>query len=226
MKNKSFKAITLLAIAFTLIVVACKKKDYYLDGGISQQSEAEKNMTTYDFLASRPNHVFDSLVKVIDLANAKSLVNQSNITFYVVPNDAIMRFQRRFVPSDRQAPRPLSKIGADTLLMLLKRFIIPGNRISLEQAVIDKRKYYKDNNGDSLNIYGKGGGVNAGSSIQTSAYYMEYEHRKIKNVDSINYSSGIQTHNLITANARVHVMVRGANFSAGLKLRYFRQSDN
>lgn len=226
MKSTSFKMITLLTVAITLVVTACKKKDYYMDGGVSQQSEAEKKMTTYDFLKSRPNHVFDSLVKVIDLANAKDLVNQPNITFYASPNDAVMRFQRRFTPSDRQAPRPLSKIGTDTLMMLLKRFIIPGNQVTLEQAVIDKLKYYKDNNGDSLNIYGKGGGINAGSSIQTSAYYMEYEHRKIKKVDSINYTSGIQTHNLITANARIHVLVRGANFSAGLKLKYFRVSDN
>ncbi|WP_316789958.1 hypothetical protein [Pedobacter frigoris] len=226
MKSTSFKTITLLTVAITLIVAACKKKDYYMDGGLSQQSDAEKNMTTYDFLASRPNHVFDSLVKVIDLANAKDLVNQANITFFASPNDAIMRFQRRFTPSDRQAPRPLAKIGVDTLRMLLKRFIIPGNRVTLEQAVVDKLKYYKDNNGDSLNVYGRGGGINAGSSIQTSAYYMDYEHRKIKNVDSINYTSSIQTHNLITSNARVHVLNRNGNFSAGLKLKYFRVSDN
>ncbi|TDQ07333.1 hypothetical protein [Pedobacter metabolipauper] len=226
MKNTSFNKISLLTVAIILMLAACKKKEYYLDGGISRQSEAELKMTAYEFLASRPNHVFDSLVKIIDLADAKAIVNQSNITFYAVPNEGVMRFQRRFSPSDRQAPRPLVKIGVDTLRMLLNRFIIPSYNVSLEQAVVDKLKYYKDNNGDSLNIYGKGGGINAGSSIQTSAFNMEYEHRKIKVVDSINYVSGIQTHNLQTANARIHVLTPGSNFAGGLKLKYFRVNDN
>lgn len=226
MKHTSFKNIALLAMAISLIITACEKKEYYVDGGLSRQSEAEMKMSVYEFLASRPDHGFDSLVKVIDLANAKDLVNQSNITFYAAPNDAVARFQRRFTPSDKQPARPLAKIGVDTLRMLLGRFIIPGNRITLEKAVLDKIKYYKDNQGDSVNIYGLGGGINAGSSIQTSAYYMEFEHRKINKVDSIIYRAGIQTHNLVTANAMIHVLKRDANFSAGLKLKYFRQNDN
>ncbi|PTS91967.1 hypothetical protein DBR11_28025 [Pedobacter sp. HMWF019] len=226
MKHSSFKNFFLLAFATSLAISACKKNEYFIDGGLSQQSEAEKNMTTYDFLASRPNHVFDSLVKIITLTNTKGLINQNNITLYAAPNEAIMRFQRRFTPSDKQAPRPLAKIGVDTLKMLLNRLIIPGYKITLEQAVGDKLRTYKDNNGDSINVYGKGGGVQPGSSVQTSAYYMEYEHRKIKKVDSVNYTGSIQTHNLITANARIHVLSPGSNFGLGLKQKYYRETDN
>lgn len=222
MKNTSFKTIAITIVAAVGMISACKKSNYYVDGGLSGQSAAEMNMTTYDFLASRPNHVFDSLVKIIDLTNTKGVVNQANITFYAAPNDAVVRFQSTFVPSDKFAVRPLAKFGVDTLKMLLNRFIIPGYKLTLEKAVIDKVQYYKDNNGDSLLIYGKGGGVNAGSSIQTSAYYMNYEHRKIKKVDSVNYTGEIQTHNLITANARLHVLRNGANFGAGLKTPYFK----
>ncbi len=227
MKNYISKKSIVIAFGFVCIAIAsCQKKDYFNDGGLSRQSEAEKNMTTYDFLASRPNHMFDSLVRIIDLTNGKALVNQSNITFYACPNPAVMRFQRRFVPSDKQAPRPLSKIGVDTLTMLLKRFILVDNQISLDRAVVDKKKAYKDLNTDSLVIYGVSGITNPGSSVRTGADYMTYEHRKIKVKDSINYASGMQTHNLITANATLHILSNDANFSCGFKLKYFRINDN
>lgn len=224
MKNTSFKTIGLTVFALVLMISACKKSGYYVDGGLSGQSEAEMNMTTYDFLASRPNHAFDSLIKIIDLTNTKAVVNQANITFYAVPNAAVIRFQSQFVPADRIQVRPISKVGLDTLKMLLNRFIISGNKITLEKAVIDKKQYYKDSNGDSLLIHGKGGGVNAGSSVQTSAYNMVYEHRKIRRVDSANFEAGIQTHNLITANARLHILKNGANFGAGLKTPYYKSN--
>lgn len=223
MKNYITKKNIIIAFGFVCIAIAsCQKKDYFNDSGISRQSEAEKNMSTYDFLASRKNHMFDSLVKIIDLANAKALVNQPNITFYACPNSAVMRFQVRFTPDDRQKPRPLNKIGVDTLTMLLKRFILVNNKVTLERAVADKVKAYKDNNADSLVIYGISGITNPGSSIRTSADYMTYEHRKVKVIDSVNYASGIQTHNLITANAVLHVLGDGSNFGGGLKVKYFR----
>jgi hypothetical protein len=225
MKNNSFKII-IFSCAIALVLSACQKDEYYVDGGLSGQPESEKSMSAYDFLLSRPNHMFDSLIKIVNLTNSKALINQKNITLYAMPDDGVMRFQRRFNASDRLTPRPLSKIGVDTLKMLLNRFIVPNADITLEKAVADKAKYYKDNNTDSLMVYGVGGGVNAGSSIQTSAYRMYYEHRKIKGVDSVIYGSEIQTHNLITANARIHVLARGGNFSAGLKLKFFRTNDN
>ncbi|MGF6926513.1 hypothetical protein QFZ48_002013 [Chitinophaga sp. W2I13] len=221
-KLTSLKTAILLAAGAVLVLASCRKNDYYLDGGLSQQSEAEKNMPLYDFLKSRSNHMFDSLVKIIDLTDARSIVNQSNITFFAAPNNAVMRLQMNFNPDDRQALRPLENIGKDTLLKLLGRFLIPNVKITLEQALKDKSKYYKALNGDSLFIYGRGGGVSAGSSLQTSAFYVEYEHLKIPGMDSIKYTGGIQTHNMITANAVVHVLTYGSSFAAGLKQKYFR----
>ncbi|HEY8956899.1 hypothetical protein [Chitinophaga sp.] len=218
----SLKTAILLAAGALLVLASCRKNDYYVDGGLSRQSEEEKKMPVYDFLKSRSNHMFDSLVKIIDLTDAKSVVNQANITFFAAPNNAVMRLQMNFNPDDRQALRPLDAIGKDTLLKLLGRFIIPNAQITLEQALKDKQKYYKALNGDSLFIYGRGGGVSPGSSLQTSAFYLEYEHVKIPGVDSIKYTGSIQTHNMITGNAVVHVLTYGSSFAAGLKQKYFR----
>ncbi|SEW30326.1 hypothetical protein [Chitinophaga arvensicola] len=218
----SLKKLLLAAAGIIVMLAACRKDDYYVDGGLSHQSREEQNMPVYDFLASRSNHMFDSLIKIIDLTGTKSLVNQAGITFFAVPNPGVMRLQMNYNPDDRQALRPLASIGKDTLVKLLNRFIITGAKISLETALNDKVRYYKDLNGDSLMISGKGGGVNAGSSVQTSAFYLEYVHVKIPGTDTIRFTGNMQTHNLITANAIVHVLNNSSSFAAGFKLKYFR----
>lgn len=221
-KNISLKKAALLATLTMLMFSACRKDNYYVDGGLSKQSEEEKRMTVYEFLASRPNHIFDSLVKIIDLTNSKALVNQANITFFAAPNKSVLRLQMNYTPDDRQTPQALANIGKDTLLALLGRFIIPNAKVSLEQAVKDRTKYYKALNGDSLIISGVDGGTSATSSLQTSAYRIMFEHLKIPGVDTVRYNASIQTHNLITANAIVHVLSNGSSFAAGLKQKYFR----
>ncbi|NML38161.1 hypothetical protein HHL17_13225 [Chitinophaga sp. G-6-1-13] len=222
-KNISIRTIVLVIIAAAVALASCRKDNYYMDGGLSGQSEAEKNLSVYDFLASRSNHMFDSLVKIIDLTNSKALVNQANITFFAVPNKGIRRLQLNYVPDDKQAPKPLAEIPKDTLLLLLNRFIIPNAKITLEQAVKDKKKFYRAGNGDSLYIYGTDGGIKpGGSTIQTSAFTIEFEHLKIPGTDTVKYVGKMQTHNLITANAVVHVLNEGSSFGAGLKQLYNR----
>lgn len=215
-----------VTVLLLLIFFACRKNDYYVDGGLAHQSGAQLNMSTYDFLTQNDNHKFDSLVKIIDLTNSKALVNQQNITFYVVPNTGVMRFQRRFNASDRLPPRPLAGIGVDTLKMLLNRFIIPDNELKLTQTDKNYNQYYQDNNKDSLLIYFISGISTVGSAVRTSADRMEYEHRKVPVLDSVNYRVGIQTHNLQTKNAVLHILSEGSSFSGGFKMPFFRINDN
>ncbi|WP_339070940.1 hypothetical protein [Chitinophaga sp. 212800008-4] len=222
MKKIAIKKAILMAGAAMMLLTACRKNNYYIDGGLSGQSAAEMQMTVYDFLASRADHQFDSLIKIIDLTNSKTLVNQPNITFFALNNKAVQRFQLNFKPDDRQGARPLDEIGKDTLVKLLGRFIIPNMRISLEQAVKDGQKYYAAVNGDSLYIAGKGGGTGVSSSLQTSAYRLEFTHVKIPGTDTVQFVGNMQTHNLVTANAMVHVMDNRASFAAGFKQKYFR----
>ncbi|TWF33947.1 fasciclin domain-containing protein [Chitinophaga polysaccharea] len=221
-KNISLKQTALLAAIGMLVFSACRKNDYYIDGGLSKQSEEEKRMTVYDFLKSRSNHMFDSLVKIIDLTNTKAAVNAANITFFAAPNNAVLRLQMNYNPDDRQTPKPLADIGKDTLTTLLARFIVPNAKVDLETAVKDKQRYYPAANGDSLLLSGVDGGTSASSSLQTSAYRMVYTHLKIPGVDTVTYAASIQTHNLVTANAIVHVLTNGSSFAAGLKQKYNR----
>ncbi|MDF2515719.1 MAG: Uncharacterized protein K0R59_1015 [Sphingobacterium sp.] len=77
---KKAGAYPLFALLFFQLLTSCSKNDYINDGGVHQ---AKVNMTTYDYLASHPK--FDSLVRIIDRANLKELVN-SDITFYATTN--------------------------------------------------------------------------------------------------------------------------------------------
>ena len=77
---KKISAYSLFALLFFHVFASCTKDDYINDGGVHQ---AKVNMTTYDYLASHPK--FDSLVRIIDRANLKDLVN-SDITFYATTN--------------------------------------------------------------------------------------------------------------------------------------------
>lgn len=69
-----------MVLVLGLLLTACKKDKYKNDGGVHNPNV---NMTTYDFLKQHGS--FDSLVKAIDMAGLKDMVN-SDITFFAVPD--------------------------------------------------------------------------------------------------------------------------------------------
>lgn len=62
------------------LMTGCTKDDYKNDGGVSQ---AEVNMTTYDYLTSNPQ--FSQLVKLIDKAGLQDKFN-GNVTLFAINN--------------------------------------------------------------------------------------------------------------------------------------------
>ncbi len=71
-----------LVMTTILIAAASCKKDAVVNGELSQ---AEVNMTTYDYLKSHPRQMFDTTLMIIDKAGMKDLINGPG-TFFV-PND-------------------------------------------------------------------------------------------------------------------------------------------
>jgi hypothetical protein len=82
------KHIGIYIIFCLAVLAACKKDDYKNDGGVSN---AFVDMTTYDYLKSNPQ--FDSLVKVIDKAGLKDVVN-GNVTLFATTNYGIVDYIR------------------------------------------------------------------------------------------------------------------------------------
>ena len=81
---KTFKLFILCAFLITAFY-SCKKEDVI--GG--KLFTAKVNMTTYDYL--KTNHLFDTLVIMIDKLNLKDEVNSSG-TFFAVTNYSIHNF--------------------------------------------------------------------------------------------------------------------------------------
>lgn len=82
------KLLYLLVLTITAwcVISSCQKDDYINDGG---RSKAYVDLTTYDFLKSHGK--FDSLIKVIDRAGLKDLVN-SGITFFACTDYSVASY--------------------------------------------------------------------------------------------------------------------------------------
>ncbi|WP_156306411.1 hypothetical protein [Sphingobacterium endophyticum] len=83
---------TIYILLLLILASSCKKVDYKNDGGVS---DPHVNKTTYDFLKEHGS--FDSLVRVIDHAGIKDIIN-SKITLFVTSDYGI----REYVSAKKQ----------------------------------------------------------------------------------------------------------------------------
>ncbi|MCW8313028.1 MULTISPECIES: hypothetical protein [Sphingobacterium] len=97
------KKITGLFALLLLLAMACEKDNYKVDGG---KSEAHVNKTTYDFLKEHGS--FDSLVKIIDHAGIKDIVN-SNVTFFTTTDYGV----REYVAAKKQ--EKIAEVGNENI---------------------------------------------------------------------------------------------------------------
>lgn len=83
---------TLYILLLLIFASSCKKEDYKNDGG---KSDPHVNKTTYDFLKEHGS--FDSLVRIIDHAGIKDIIN-SKVTLFVTSDYGI----REYVSAKKQ----------------------------------------------------------------------------------------------------------------------------
>ena len=127
-------------MAATLSFTSCKKDGYKNDGG---QSDAFVNMTTYDFLRSKP--VFDSLVRMIDHAGMKDAVN-GNITFFATTNYgvadfvAVRKVRRGAQLGNENLPFSIDSLPASEMADSLKIYMFDG-KINRDQMTVSGQLY-------------------------------------------------------------------------------------
>lgn len=123
-----------------VLLIACEKNDYINEGGLH---DPHVNMTTYDFLNSHPK--FDSLVRIIDKAGLKDLVN-SDITFFATTNEGVADYvsakkQKRIIEvGDENISFSIDDLNADTLRDSLKMYMFTG-AVVREQLTTDGAYY-------------------------------------------------------------------------------------
>ncbi|PVD51332.1 hypothetical protein DC498_15770 [Terrimonas sp.] len=145
------KKIIIQSILLTglLFMFASCKKEFAADGGVS---DAHVNMTTYDYLKSKP--IFSSLVTLIDRAGLKDMVN-SNCTFFATTNYGIdeylkaMKNIRAVELDDENITYTLDSIPLFRVDSL-KTYIFDGQLG--RDALTTSGKYYTSKYGDIPNV--------------------------------------------------------------------------
>lgn len=136
MKNSLFILILFTSIGF----MSCTKDGYKNDGG---PSNPKVNMTTYDYLKS--NRLFDSLVKVIDRAGLKDVINGdvtlfASTNYSAVPYVEYKKFRRDLAIGNENLPFSIDSIPAVELSDSMKMYIFPG-KINREQMTVAGQLY-------------------------------------------------------------------------------------
>lgn len=136
MKNNILIYIAIIVVALS----ACKKDDYKRDGG---PSNAYVDMTTYDYLKSNRN--FDSLVKVIDKAGLKDIVN-GDITFFASTNYSVADYvkakknQKAIETGNENFNFGIKDIPSQELSDSLKTYLFAG-KINRDQITLGGKLY-------------------------------------------------------------------------------------
>lgn len=109
-----------IAIILLIIVLPSCEEDYYLDGGLAS---GELNMSTYDFVKSRPD-MFEKLLWIIDQNNLKDDINKEGSTFFPPQDESIVEYlEARQLETVQLEKLPQAEI--DTLAMNVKMYMFP-----------------------------------------------------------------------------------------------------
>lgn len=200
------------------VLLSCGKDDYINDTGIH---DAHVNMSTYDYLNSHPK--FDSLVRIIDQAGLKDLVN-SNVTFFVTTNWGVADYvsakkQERIIElGDENISFNINDIDGDMLADSLKMYLFPGivgrEQLSTEGAYFEN---LLEEPIDNVRFH-----LGLRRTRDYSAYldYVDYLHfTKVigtLDTDELNQNAipdserdvrvDVQTSGIITTNGMIHVL--------------------
>ncbi len=110
----------LIAIILLIIILPSCEEDYFLDGGLAN---GELNMSTYDFIKSRPD-MFEKLLWIIDNNNLKDKINKEGSTFFPPQDGSIVAYlEARQVESVQLEKLPQAEI--DTLAMNVELYLFP-----------------------------------------------------------------------------------------------------
>ncbi|WP_039054360.1 fasciclin domain-containing protein [Sphingobacterium sp. T2] len=205
--------IKLLFLAFMSIGIAMSscKQDYYMDGGVHNPNY---DGTILQFLKSRPE-LFDTLVKIIDMSEYASLLNDPNakITFFAPTNQSIVK-------SMGVLNRQLYSNGHDTLLDVRQVSPAVWNKY-LARYIFNDKYLLKDfpqiDTNNMLAYPGQGYLSIKGDPINIGTFYNDVITRNNAGVEQIvkyagyrqivvAYSNPVATSDIQPVNGAVHVL--------------------
>lgn len=209
-----------LSILTCILATACKKE--YFNGGSLQNGIFD--MSAYEFLKTKPLH-FDTVVKVIELAGLKDVIDKEEITLFI-PTDHAIKKAMDALNSERYNMSKDSLFIDDIPQFIWRKY--------LTQYIVREKYLLKDlarYDLAQINIYpGQFMTTYDGYVVNLGVQFSDYKGTKdvgprkllIRNIGDIgnplNITGTVATTDLQTNNAVIHVLNDNHDFAFRLQL--------
>ena len=141
------RTLILIFIVCAFSFTSCKKAAYLTDDGLHNENV---NMSTYDYLKSHPNGMFDTLLLIIDHHGLKNELNAAK-TFWAPSDYSIKRFFKQkealLKEEDENAEYTFDKFLTDISVDSLRAYMYSDAQHTLSTA---KTSYTTLNNGTAI----------------------------------------------------------------------------
>lgn len=207
----SINKIIPLAAALLVLVSSCTKSNYQ-DGGTL---DPVYKGTSYDYLVSRPD-MFDSLLKVVRLAQLDQALQTEKVTFFAPPSQSIQRsisfLNEELRSFGRDTVRNLAQLKPAFWKKYLGRYLFKHEKTLVDYPQVDFTNIpvfpgqpYVSYGGDIMNIgvvYGDAGGVQYAGQRTLWLSFIQ----SLSSPTTSWLNAPVATSNIKTSNGYVHVM--------------------
>ena len=212
---KALKIYTVVAALF-LLLTACNKKDYYIDGGTQKGTY---NGTVMQFLESRPD-VFSQLVEIIKYAGMENALSNEQVTFFAPADSSIrttLQIANAFLPGNgKPVITKFTDIKPEIWRKYLSRYIFKEAKALKDFPQIDignlsaySGQMYTSYDGQPMN-------VGVVFSDANGVKYAGYRYLRISLVNSSTprdyttwWSARVASSNIKTNNGYIHAIEFG-----------------
>lgn len=202
------------ALSILFFLASCKKGGFEDSGTYPNNYEG----TILQYLKSRPE-LFDSLSKVIKLADMEATLNKDNITFFAPPDVTIEK-------SVRQLNEVLFSTGRDTVIDLaqinpvvwkeyLSMYVFDERRSLKDYPQLDTMKMESFDGQGFISIGGKNMNIGVlyndvvsknSAGVEQRVKYAGYRQLYLSSVDFGMIHAPVATSDIRTANGNLHVL--------------------
>jgi hypothetical protein len=210
----------LTVVVLGAIMYSCKKDGYFVGGDLHNP---KINLTTYDWLKSNKDGVFDTVIMLIDKAGVKDKINKQGITFFAPTDYDIYNYvQARSIAMQRIDPE--KKWTVDSMI----KYELPRFADSIDMYIVNQtlpNDLLTENGAKYKNAKGKDVvvsyeptddpnlGYNEASSVRPRIVYFSYLFQVLgNNVPAsdialpVGVRTRVQTSNAQTTTGVVHVL--------------------
>ncbi|ULQ55501.1 fasciclin domain-containing protein [Flavihumibacter rivuli] len=124
----------IIMVLAAVTFVSCKRDEYFIGGSTHS---AKVDMTTYDYLKSHPQGLFDTLLLLVDKAGVKEKINKPGITFFAPTDYAVNSYLSKRVKEEQNID-PFRQWTIDSMI----KYELPKFADSIDTYIIAEELGY------------------------------------------------------------------------------------